>query len=35
MLLSGKGKHRRGTAIERTARIVTLAGVAGVAVAAP
>ncbi|MET9321784.1 transglycosylase family protein [Streptomyces sp. NPDC003038] len=35
MLLSGKGKHRRSTAIERTARIVTLAGVAGVAVAAP
>ncbi|MFD4244912.1 transglycosylase family protein [Streptomyces sp. NPDC058525] len=35
MLLSGKGKHRRGTAIERTARLVTLAGVAGVAVAAP
>ncbi|MFD7839256.1 transglycosylase family protein [Streptomyces sp. NPDC059761] len=35
MLNSGKGKHRRATAIERTARIVTLAGVAGVAVAAP
>ncbi|MGZ9931346.1 transglycosylase family protein [Streptomyces sp. NC-S4] len=35
MLLSGKGKHRRGTAIERSVRIVTLAGVAGVAVAAP
>ncbi|WP_329195827.1 MULTISPECIES: transglycosylase family protein [unclassified Streptomyces] len=35
MLLSGKGKHRRATAIERTTRIVTLAGVAGVAVAAP
>ncbi len=35
MLRSGKGKHRRATAIERTTRIVTLAGVAGVAVAAP
>ncbi|MCX5147364.1 transglycosylase family protein [Streptomyces sp. NPDC048550] len=35
MLLSGKGKHRRATAIQRTTRIVTLAGVAGVAVAAP
>ncbi|MEU6893450.1 transglycosylase family protein [Streptomyces sp. NPDC046557] len=35
MLLSGKGKHRRATAIERTTRIVTLAGVTGVAVAAP
>ncbi|WP_405492151.1 transglycosylase family protein [Streptomyces sp. NBC_00096] len=32
MLLSGKGKHRRGS---RAVRIVTLAGVAGVAVAAP
>ncbi|MFG2992270.1 transglycosylase family protein [Streptomyces sp. NPDC048257] len=35
MLLSGKGKHRRGTAIQRSVRIATLAGVAGVAVAAP
>ncbi|MEV7726791.1 transglycosylase family protein [Streptomyces sp. NPDC087917] len=32
MLLSGKGKHRRGS---KAVRIVTLAGVAGVAVAAP
>ncbi|MEU9801705.1 transglycosylase family protein [Streptomyces sp. NPDC051000] len=32
MLLSGKGKHRRAS---KAARIVTLAGVAGVAVAAP
>ncbi|MGW5850008.1 transglycosylase family protein [Streptomyces sp. NPDC055254] len=32
MLLSGKGKHRRAN---KAARIVTLAGVAGVAVAAP
>lgn len=32
MLLSGKGKHRRGS---KAVRIVTLAGVTGVAVAAP
>ncbi|KOY50266.1 MULTISPECIES: transglycosylase family protein [unclassified Streptomyces] len=32
MLLSGKGKHRRAS---KAARIVTLAGVTGVAVAAP
>ncbi|MER5873575.1 transglycosylase family protein [Streptomyces sp. NPDC002044] len=32
MLLSGKGKHRRGS---KAVRLVTLAGVAGVAVAAP
>ncbi|MCY0927220.1 transglycosylase family protein [Streptomyces sp. H27-H1] len=32
MLLSGNGKHRRGS---KAVRIVTLAGVAGVAVAAP
>ncbi|MFD9307794.1 transglycosylase family protein [Streptomyces sp. NPDC060048] len=32
MLISGKGKHRRGS---KAVRIVTLAGVAGVAVAAP
>ncbi|MEV6950790.1 transglycosylase family protein [Streptomyces sp. NPDC051183] len=32
MLLSGKGKHRRGS---KAVRIATLAGVAGVAVAAP
>ncbi|MFZ3470799.1 transglycosylase family protein [Streptomyces sp. 4.24] len=32
MLISGKGKHRRGS---KAARIITLAGVAGVAVAAP
>ncbi|MGW6689392.1 transglycosylase family protein [Streptomyces sp. NPDC054961] len=32
MLLSAKGKHRRGS---KAVRIVTLAGVAGVAVAAP
>ncbi|MEU9165634.1 transglycosylase family protein [Streptomyces sp. NPDC048424] len=32
MLLSGKGKHRRAS---KAVRIVTLAGVAGVAVAAP
>ncbi|QKW07026.1 LysM peptidoglycan-binding domain-containing protein [Streptomyces sp. NA04227] len=35
MLLSGKGKHRRPTFFNRTARVVTLAGVAGAAVAAP
>lgn len=35
MLRSCKGKHRRPTVLDRTARIATLAGVTGVAVAAP
>ncbi|MEU9290779.1 transglycosylase family protein [Streptomyces sp. NPDC048275] len=35
MLLSSKGKHRRPTAFDRTTRIATLAGVTGVAIAAP
>ncbi|MEU6736613.1 transglycosylase family protein [Streptomyces physcomitrii] len=35
MLLSGKGKHRRPTVFNRTTRVVTLAGVAGAAIAAP
>ncbi|MFF2846655.1 transglycosylase family protein [Streptomyces sp. NPDC058001] len=35
MLFSGKGKHRRPTTLDRTTRAVTLAGVAGAAVAAP
>ncbi|MFJ6571997.1 transglycosylase family protein [Streptomyces sp. NPDC091292] len=35
MLFSGKGKHRRPTALDRSTRAVTLAGVAGAAVAAP
>ncbi|MFE7778012.1 transglycosylase family protein [Streptomyces sp. NPDC057445] len=35
MLLSGKGKHRRQTALGRTARIATFAGVTGAAIAAP
>ncbi|GGT35013.1 LysM peptidoglycan-binding domain-containing protein [Streptomyces purpureus] len=35
MLFSGKGKHRRPTILDRTTRVVTLAGVAGAAVAAP
>ena len=35
MLFSGKGKHRRPTALQRSTRAMTVAGVAGVAVAAP
>ncbi|MFD7442363.1 transglycosylase family protein [Streptomyces sp. NPDC059909] len=35
MLHSGKVKHRRPTVLQRSARIVTLAGVAGAAIAAP
>ncbi|MEV0964641.1 transglycosylase family protein [Streptomyces sp. NPDC049910] len=35
MLLSGKGKHRRPTVFQRSTRVVTLAGVAGAAIAAP
>ncbi|MFI6350561.1 transglycosylase family protein [Streptomyces sp. NPDC050560] len=35
MLRSGKGKHRRPSVLNRTTRVVTLAGVAGAAVAAP
>ncbi|KAB1143934.1 LysM peptidoglycan-binding domain-containing protein [Streptomyces luteolifulvus] len=35
MLFSGKGKHRRPTAIQRSSRVIAIAGVAGAAVAAP
>lgn len=35
MLFSGKGKHRRPTALNRSTRAVAVAGVAGAAVAAP
>ncbi|MET7513919.1 transglycosylase family protein [Streptomyces sp. NPDC005480] len=35
MLFSSKGKHRRPTAIQRSVRVATLAGVAGAAVAVP
>lgn len=35
MLLSGKGKHRRPTVFQRSTRVATLAGVTGVAIAAP
>ncbi|GHJ39617.1 transglycosylase family protein [Streptomyces sp. TS71-3] len=35
MLLSGKGRHRRPSALNRTTRAVAIAGVAGAAVAAP
>ncbi|MGW7366153.1 transglycosylase family protein [Streptomyces sp. NPDC054841] len=35
MLLSGKGKHRRPTVFQRSARIASLAGVTGAAIAAP
>ncbi|GFH37287.1 LysM peptidoglycan-binding domain-containing protein [Streptomyces pacificus] len=35
MLLSGKGKHRRPTVFQRSTRVVTLAGVAGAAIAGP
>jgi nucleoid-associated protein YgaU len=35
MLFSGKGKHRRPTAIQRSSRAIAIAGVAGAAVAAP
>ncbi|GBQ03368.1 LysM peptidoglycan-binding domain-containing protein [Streptomyces spongiicola] len=35
MLLSGKGKRRRPTVFQRSTRVVTLAGVAGAAIAAP
>ncbi|QPL94750.1 LysM peptidoglycan-binding domain-containing protein [Streptomyces clavuligerus] len=35
MLFSGKGKHRRPTALNRATRIVAFAGVTGAAVAAP
>ncbi|KPI01838.1 Transglycosylase-like domain protein [Actinobacteria bacterium OK074] len=35
MLCSGKGRHRRPTVLNRTSRVVALAGVTGAAVAAP
>ncbi|MFC7265248.1 transglycosylase family protein [Streptomyces lutosisoli] len=35
MLFSSKGKHRRPAVFNRTARLATLAGVTGVAIAAP
>ncbi|MXM66723.1 LysM peptidoglycan-binding domain-containing protein [Streptomyces sp. HUCO-GS316] len=35
MLFSGKGKHRRPTAIQRSSRAIAIAGVTGAAVAAP
>jgi resuscitation-promoting factor RpfA len=35
MLLSGKGRHRRPTTLNRTSRVAAMAGVAGAAVAAP
>ncbi|MFF8027246.1 transglycosylase family protein [Streptomyces sp. NPDC007896] len=35
MLFSSKGKHRRPTVFNRTTRVATLAGVTGVAIAAP
>ncbi|MET9440893.1 transglycosylase family protein [Streptomyces sp. NPDC006610] len=35
MLFSGKGKHRRPTALQRSTRAIAIAGVTGAAVAAP
>ncbi|MEV0903992.1 transglycosylase family protein [Streptomyces hokutonensis] len=35
MLFSSKGKHRRPTVLQRSTRVATLAGVTGVAIAAP
>ncbi|WP_055525590.1 transglycosylase family protein [Streptomyces graminilatus] len=35
MLFSGKGKHRRPSALQRSTRVVAIAGVTGAAVAAP